>query len=194
MLFRLATVLLVMCCFAGFTYGQATKKVTRQIAWDLGDTLSLAAIANAQGVQKATVDSMFAKATEAGKKFGVTIPALPVNSGNKISDQAEALAYILRKVGGPMGGILNKGYDEEHALLFEISLKSNILLMMYGPGESTNDSIVGMIKARSEKIGLPPKLTANLLSLIEAQATYEKVKPAVFQMHRDVATYLKTKP
>jgi hypothetical protein len=41
---------------------------------------------------------------------------------------------------------------------------------------------------------LPQKLTANLLSLIAAQATYEKVKPAVFQMHRDVAAYLKTKP
>jgi len=194
MLFRLASILIVAFCVVGFANGQASKRVTRQIAWDLGDTLSLAAIANAQGVQKASVDSMFAKATEGGKKFGVTIPALPVNSGNKISDQAEALAYILRKVGGPMGGILNKDYDEEHALLFEISLKSNILLIMYGPGESTTNSIVGVIKTRSEKVGLPPKLTANLLNLIAAQATYEKVKPAVFQMHRDVAAYLKTKP
>jgi hypothetical protein len=198
MLTRLLVLVLFVGCLSIAVLGQApagmTKQVSRQLAWDLGDTLSLAAIANAQGVQKATVDSMFGKATEAGKRFGVTIPALPVNSGNKISDQAEALAYILRKIGGPMGGILNKDYDEEHALLFEISLKSNILLIIYGPGESTTGSIVGVIKTRSERIGLPPKLIANLLSLIEAQATYEKVKPAVFQMHRDVASYLKTKP
>ena len=194
MLSRLAAILIVTFCLAGFTLGQASTRLTRQVAWDLADTLSLAAIANAQGVQKATVDSMFAKASEAGKKFGVTIPALPVNTGNKISDQAEALGYLLRKVGGPMGGILKKEFDEEHALLFEISLKSNILLIMYGPGESTTDSIVNVIKTRSERIGLPPKLTANLLDLLAAQATYEKVKPAVFQMHRDVAAYLKTKP
>ena len=194
MLSRFATVSLVMCCVAGFTYGQTSRKVTRQVAWDLGDTLSLAAIANAQGVQKASVDSFFAKATESGKKFGVTIPALPISTGNKISDQAEALGYLLRKVGGPMGGILKKDFDEEHALLFEISLKSNILLIMYGPGESTTDSIVGVIKTRSEKIGLPAKFTAELLNLINSKASYERVKPAVFQMHRDVAAYLKTKP
>src|SRR5688572_1854436 len=142
MLSRSTTILIILFCLAGFGYGQTPKNASRQLAWDLGGTLSLAAIANAQGVQKASVDSLFAKSTETGKKFGVTIPALPAKSGDKVSDQAEALAYLLRKVGGPMGGILRKNYDEEHALLFEISLKSNILLIMYGPGEGTTDSIV----------------------------------------------------
>jgi hypothetical protein len=188
---KFAIICLFLLIFATSAARSQTSAGTKATAWGLGDNLSLAAIAHAEGVQKSAVDGMFAKAAAAGKKFGVTIPTLPVNSGDKIKDKAVALAYLLRKVGGPMGGILKDDFDEEHALLFEISLKSNILLMMYGPGESTTESIANVIKSRSERIGLPPRLTASLLKLIAEGATYEKVKPAVFQMHRDVAAYLK---
>lgn len=152
--------------------------------------MSLAAIAHGEGVAKSAVDNMFTKAKANGKKFGVVIPDLPVNTTDKIANKAAALSYLLGKVGNPMGGILRKDYDEEHALLFEISLKSNVLLMMYGPGESTTETIANVIKTRSERIGLPPQLTANLLKLIAAKADYAKIKPAVFKMHSDVAKHL----
>ena len=199
MITRFSIISVFVACVSFTCFGQPppakmTKQVSRQVVWELADTLSLAAIANAGGVAKPTVDNMFTKATAAGKRFGVVVPALPVAKGNSVSDNADALAYLLRTVGAPMGGILNRDYDEEHALLFELGLKSNILLVMYGPGEDTTNSIVGVIKNRSERLGLPPRLTADLLNLIAAKANFEKVKPAVFQMHRDVAAYLKTKP
>jgi hypothetical protein len=63
--------------------------------------------------------------------------------------------------------------------------------MMYGPGESTTQAIANVIKTRSERLSLPPKMTANLLSLIEAGADYSEVKAALFQMHKDVANHLR---
>ena len=115
---------------------------------------------------------------------------MPAKTDDKIKNKASALQYMLNIAGKPIGQTLTTNYNLEHALLFELSLKSNVLLMMYGPGESTSQAIANVIKTRSERLSLPPKTTANLIQLIEAGADYSEVKAAVFQMHRDVAKYL----
>ena len=163
---------------------------TRRLAWDLGDDISLAALGNAEGAPKRNVDSLLAKAKVNGKRFGVVIPDLPVNTASKAKNRAEALFYLLRKVGNPMVGILKRDFDEEHALLFEVSLKSNILLLLYGPGGSETETIADVIKTRSARIGLPAHLTADLLKLIAARADYPKVKASIFKMHADVGRHL----
>lgn len=172
-------------------FGQPAAKSTQQAAWDLGDTLSLAAVGHGEDVAPATVNSLFVKAKSNAKQLNMTLPDLPAKTGDKIKNKAGTLQYMLNIAGKPIGETLTSKYNLEHALLFELSLKSNILLMMYGPGESTTQTIANVIRTRSERLSLPPKMTANLLRLIEAGATYSAVKAAVFQMHRDVATYLR---
>ncbi|MGI9069483.1 MAG: hypothetical protein ACR2HX_24145 [Pyrinomonadaceae bacterium] len=172
-------------------FGQTAPKSTQQAAWDLGDTLSLAAVDHGEDVAPATVNSLFVKAKGNAKQLNMTLPDLPVKTGDKIKNKASALQYMLNIAGKPIGATLTTNYNLEHALLFELSLKSNVLLMMYGPGESTTQAIANVIKTRSERLSLPPKLTANLLRLIEAGADYSEVKAAIFQMHKDVANYLR---
>ena len=172
-------------------FGQAAPKSTQQAAWDLGDTLSLAALGHGEDVAAATVNSLFVKARENAKQLNMTLADLPTKTADKIKNKASALQYVLNIAAKPIGQTLTTNYNLEHALLFELSLKSNVLLMMYGPGESTTQAIANVIKTRSERLGLPPKMTARLLGLIEAGAAYSEVKPAVFQMHRDVANYLR---
>jgi hypothetical protein len=171
-------------------FGQASKS-TQQVAWDLGDTLSLAAVGHGEDIAPATVNSLFVKAKGNAKQLNMTLPDLPVKTGDKIKNKASALQYMLNIAGKPIGETLKTQYNLEHALLFELSLKSNVLLMMYGPGESTTQAIANVIKTRSERLGLPPNMMANLLRLIEAGADYSEVKPALFQMHRDVANHLR---
>lgn len=190
------TLLLLTTILVGFSIGaaQAVQRSTKEHAWDLGHNLSLAALGNAEGGASSAVESLLAKAKGNGKTFGVTIPDLPPRSTDKASNRAEALAYLLQKVGGPMGGILKKDFDEEHALLFEISLKSNLLLMLYLPGEKEPQTIANVIRTRSARIGLPEYLTTELLGLVTANADFAKVKNSVFKMHADVSKYLaKTK-
>jgi len=174
-------------------FGQGLAKSTQQAAWDLGDTLSLAAVGHGEDIAPATVNSLFVKAKANAEKLNVTLPDLPVKTSDKIKNKAVALQYMLNTAGKPIGETLTAKYGTEHAVLFELSLKSNVLLMMYGPGESTTQAIANVIRTRSERLGLPPKTTENLLRLIEAGADYSKVKPALFQMHRDVANYLRAR-
>jgi len=173
--------------------GQNLPKSTQLAAWDLGDTLSLAAVGHGEDIAPVTVNNLFVKAKANAAKLNMTLPDLPPKTGDKIKNKANALGYMLNTAGKPIGDALTTQFDKEHAVLFELSLKSNVLLMMYGPGESTTQAIANVIRTRSERLGLPPRITANLLGLIEAGADYSKVKPAVFQMHSDVANYLRTK-
>ncbi|MGI9069477.1 MAG: hypothetical protein ACR2HX_24115 [Pyrinomonadaceae bacterium] len=137
------------------------------------------------------VNSVFVKARGNAKQLNMTLPDLPAKTADKIKNKASALRYMLNLAGKPIGAALTINYNLEHALLFELSLKSNVLLMMYGPGESTTQATANVIKTRSERLSLPPKMTVKLLGLIEAGAAYSEVKPAIFQMHRDVANYLR---
>lgn len=174
-------------------FGQTSPKSTQQAAWDLGDTLSLAAVSHGEGIAPVTVNNLFIKAKANAAKLNMTLPDLPAKTNDKIKNKAIALGYMLNTAGKPIGETLTAKFDKEHAVLFELSLKSNVLLMMYGPGESTTQAIANVIRTRSERLNLPPKITANLLGLIEAGADYSKVKLAVFQMHSEVANYLRTK-
>lgn len=189
-MFKTLFVLTAILIGASIGAAQAVQRSTKQQAWDLGHNLSLAALGHAEGGASAAVESLLAKAKGNGRTFGVTIPDLPAKTADKASNRAEALVYLLRKVGGPMGAILKRDFDEEHALLFEISLKSNLLLMLYLPGEKEPQTIANVIKTRGERIGLPESLTADLLRLVTANAEFDKVKASVFKMHADVAKYL----
>lgn len=179
--------------FESSVFGQSSAKSTQLAAWDLGDTLSLAAVGHGEDIAPATVNNLFVKAKANAAKLNITLPDLPAKTSDKIKNKASALGYMLNTAGKPIGETLTARYDKDHAVLFELSLKSNVLLMMYGPGESTTQAIANVIRTRSERLSLPPKITANLLGLIEAGADYPKVKSAVFQMHSDVANYLRTK-
>lgn len=189
----LLSALFVALAFGGppSVSGQASAKATQQAAWDLGDTLSLAAVGHGEDIAPATVNNLFVKAKANAEKLNMTLPDLPAKTGDKIKNKAIALQYMLNIAGKPIGETLTAKYGPEHAVLFELSLKSNVLLMMYGPRESTTQAIANVIRTRSERLGLPPKMTLKLLGLIEAGADYSEVKLAIFQMHRDVANYLR---
>lgn len=159
---------------------QADSKLSR--AWVLGSKLSVAAALQSQGEPALAVRQFnIASATAAG--FGIKLPALPARTGNKIEDSASALNYLLNQTGGPIGSILMKNFGAEHAAVFEVALKSNILLIMYGPDESTTKTIAGVMRSRTTQARFLSGLTAPLLALIDRQAAFDHVKKELFDLH-----------
>lgn len=72
--------------------------------------------------------------------------------------------------------------------LFEVSVKSNLLILLYQPDE--DQGIGSVIQSRMSEIGLPENLWMGVVTAINNKASEGDVKDAVFKMHDYVAAYL----
>jgi tetratricopeptide (TPR) repeat protein len=172
---------LLVVCTTGMAQPNSDSPLSQ--SWVLGSKLSLAGTLHSQGGDAATVGRQFAAASAAATSLGIKLPALPARKGNKVEDSATVLHYLLNTTGNPIGGILGKSYGPEHAAIFEVALKSNMLLTLYGPGESMANTIAGVIRSRSGNAKFLGAMTAKLLQLIEQKAPYEQVKTELFSIH-----------
>jgi tetratricopeptide (TPR) repeat protein len=98
--------------------------------------------------------------------------------------------YLINATGNPIGAILVKSYGVETAALFEASWKSNVLLILYGPGESTTNTIAGVIRSRTVDAKILEGMMAKLLRLIDERASYELVKAELFDIHDLAPKYI----
>jgi len=162
---------------------QSSSESNKRVCWELGSKLSLASVLHSESDDKALVERQFALATRAASELGIELPELPVKTGKKVEDSATVLRYLLASTGNPIGRILVEKFGPEHAAIFEIALKSNILLMLYGPGEKETAAIARVIRDRSDKAKLPPVVLSKLLQLIDQQASYDDVKKELFAVH-----------
>jgi hypothetical protein len=171
---------------------QAAEPSTRARVWELGGKLSLAAVAAANAMPKPTVDKVFADAQKLGASLGVDVPALPERKLDRAEAQADALGYLLRDAGSPVAGRLGTTYGPDHAALFEIAVKTNLLLMFYSPGDTQSTTIAELVRKRAPDARLPDALWRDLPAKIEARASYDVVKAAVQKLHGDVRRHLRT--
>jgi len=187
---RLILLLFIFSVFTSVALAQNFTDSPMSQAWVLGSKLGLAGALHAQGGDAGPVSRQFAAATAAANTFAIRLPSLPARKGNRVEDSASVLNYLLNQTGNPIGNILAKSYGPEHAAVFEVALKSNILLMMYGPGESTTNTIANVIRNRSANPTFLGTMTAALLKLIERQASYEEVKAELFDVHESAPKFI----
>lgn len=162
--------------------------VSKAGSWIVGDKLSLAAIAYGRGLKQETVDSMLSDARSIAKDLGVPVNPLPPKESTDSKTLATIIHYLIKGDGWATGAALLKKYDYTHGALFEISVKSNLLLLLYAPGDDSG--LGGVIKSRCEEIKLPRQLWGALVTMIGKKADFNQVKDEVFKMHKDVATHL----
>lgn len=187
---RFYLLLVLVTAFASAVNAQANSDSKKRLAWELGSALSLASVLHAQDSDKGLVDRRFATAATAASALGIKLPPLPAKTGDKIKNSAAVLNYLLASAGGPIGKILQDNLGPEHAAVFEIALKSNILLMLYGPGDSTTNTIAKVIRNRRTTANLPNSMTDPLLQLIDRQPSYAEVKAELFTLHDIAPTYI----
>jgi hypothetical protein len=97
--------------------------------------------------------------------------------------------YLLAQ-GQRIGRELSKRFGPEQAALFEVALKSNILLLLYSPGSEATNSIAAAIVRAAPQAKLPDVLWSPLIDRINKKASLDDVRTAIHQMRRDVDGYL----
>ena len=133
------------------------------------------------------MDRLLNDAKSIANSLGVTVRPFPPKDKDNAGTMAALIHYLIKGDGWATGVALLNKYDATHGTLFEVSVKSNLLLLLYAPGDDSG--IGGIIKARCEAIGLPPQLWSNLVALIARKAPADQVKDEVFKMHKEVAAH-----
>ena len=162
--------------------------LAKAAAWRLGDQLSLAAMLYAQGDQGDKVDRLLADLKPLARSMGIEIKDFAPRAGNLTEAYAQILDYLIEGDGAAVGTTLSARYGRDAAGLFEVSMKSNLLILLYQPGQDRG--IGEVIKVRCEETKLPKHLWGGVVHSIDRKAPQGDVKNAIFKMHDDVADYL----
>jgi hypothetical protein len=168
---------------------------TRRMAWLLGAKLSLAALGNDRGAPAEETAKWISQSQALAKMLGTSVADLPAVEANASAGNPHegGLNYLFSQ-GQQIGRDLSRGQGDDHAALFELAVKSNILLALYKPNAPIAESLAGAIRQASVRAGLPEELTRPLLTALADGESPADVRDAVFKMHADVDHYLSTTP
>ena len=163
---------------------------TRARAWELGGKLSLAAVGLASNALPSTVQKVFDSARELVKGLGVDVPLLPERELDRTQTQALVMKYLLADAGAPIAGHLGATYGGDHSALFEVSVKSTLLLLFYTPGGQEGAEVATVIRKSAVDARLPEGLWQPLVAKIEARASFDEVKVGITDLQNGVRRHL----
>lgn len=181
----------VLLASAAPARAQSEEAATRARVWELGGRLSLAALGVANGSPQAAVQKVYDGAKELGASLGVTVPPLPERPLDRAGANTVALDYLLRDAGAPLAASIGSTYGADHAALFEVAVKSTLLLLLYTPGDPEGLEVAGLLRTRAPDAGLPERFWQPVVAKIEGRAPFDDVKAAVSALQGDVRRYLK---
>jgi hypothetical protein len=163
---------------------------TRLAAWRLGSRLSLAALANDRGVTT-NVTTWLEEARSAAKSLDTSVTDLPApaNAAESSAASPQVLNYLSVE-GRRIGRDLSAAYGANHAALFEVALKSNLLILLYSPRSTTVEAISAAIRRAAPQAGLPTELWQPLVDLLGKDSSINDVRTAERKLHSDVEQYL----
>jgi hypothetical protein len=163
------------------------------MAWALGSNLSLAALANDRAAPVDKIANWYETAQQLAKLFGTAVAELPPRpAAEEIDPQAARAIEFLFDQGQTLGRHIAALHGDDHVALFELALKSNILLVRYQPKAPIVKALSAAVSQAGERAKLPPDVYRPLLTLLDEGAPAITVRDAVFQLHADVDHYLST--
>lgn len=157
-------------------------------AWRLGDRLSLAALLYAQGGQDATVEQFMASIKPLAETIGIAIAPFPPRAATPVDTYGEAIVYLVEGGGAAIGRALSEKFGNGAGALYDAAIKSNLLLLLYEPGD--DHGIGAVITARMSEAGIPQQLWVGAVEAIDRKAPQSELKDAVVKMQDAVAAYL----
>jgi hypothetical protein len=173
----------------GFPSARAeVADLDKAAAWRLGDQISLAGLLYAQGNQDDKVEQLLTSIKPLAEAMGVEIKPFPPRAATETETYADMLQYLLKGDGAETGQQIAQKFGLAAGLLYEVAIKSNLLLLLYEPGD--DQGIGGVIQSRMTEVGLPENLWVGVVDAINNKAPQGELKSAVFKMHDDVAAYL----
>jgi hypothetical protein len=166
-----------------------SDNTTKGGAWLLGDNLSIAALLYNQNAPQDMVDRFLTKAKKLADIFQVDLKPFPARASDSAQASADIIHYLIAGDGAHIGVELAQKLDDDHGILFEVAVKSNLLILLYAPGDDLGHSIADVIQKRLTSINLPPRLWRPVVDLVNKGGSADDVKQAVFKMHKDIADF-----
>lgn len=162
--------------------------LAKAAAWRLGDQLSLAGLLYAQGNQADKVEQLLTSLKPLAGAMEIEIKPFPPRAATATETYADIIHYLIKGDGAKTGQQLAEKFGIAAGTLYEVSIKSNLLLLLYEPGD--DQGIGGVIQSRMSEVGLPETLWIGVVNAINNNAAQGELKDAVFKMHDEVAAYL----
>lgn len=169
-----------------------TAANSRQMAWDLGSSLSLATLGAARHAPANSVTEARREAEFLAQGAGLEVPPAPAPTSDETENSAAALQYLLPGPSAELPRQLAARYGADHAALYETAVKANILVLLYAPNAELNQAAAQGIEHAATEAKLPPQHWQPLLALVKANASEKTVSDAVTKMQEDVSDYLET--
>lgn len=166
-----------------------SDNTTKGGAWLLGDNLSLAALLYNQNAPDDMTQRFLAKAKKIAEIFEIEIKPFPAKAPDSTTASADIIHYLIAGDGAEVGVALAQKFDDEHGMLFEVAVKSNLLILLYAPNDDLGKSIAKVIQSRLGSTSLPQRLWQPVVDLVNKGGSADDVKEAVFKMHKDIADY-----
>jgi hypothetical protein len=157
-------------------------------AWRLGDRLSLAAFLFARGEQDNGVERLLSSIKPIADAMGITIAPFPPRAATSVDTYGEVILYLVEGAGAETGRTLAAKFGKDASLLYDAAIKSNLLLLLYEPGD--DHGLGGVIRSRMSEAKLPEQLWIGVVEAIDAKASQSELKDAVLKMHEAVPSYL----
>jgi hypothetical protein len=162
--------------------------VAKAAAWKIGDQLSLAGLLYSQGGEEDNVKQLLDSITPLTDAIKIQVKPFPPRAETPMATYAAVIEYLIKGDGAEIGRQIGAQFGKTAGLLFEISVKSNLLILLYEPGD--DQGIAAVLQSRCNEAGLPNNLWLDVVNAVNSKASKDEVKNAVFKMHDDVATYL----
>ena len=162
--------------------------LAKAAAWRLRDQLSLAGLLYAQGNQAHKVEQLLTSLKPLAGAMEIEIKPFPPRAATEPETYADIIHYLIKGDGATTGQQIAEKFGVAAGILYEVSIKSNLLLLLYEPGD--DQGIAGVIQSRMSEVGLPENLWIGVVNAINDKAPQGEVKDAIFKMHDDVAAYL----
>lgn len=163
----------------------------RLAVWEYGRTVSSAAIMHFAGGDSEKTMQVFNRAKVIGASLDLQPPEIEAKrTGTAALDHSKCLEYCLATAGVPAFQKLFQKGGKSHAALLEISIKSNLLTLIYKPGHPTSQIAATAIREKAGDAGLPEEHWRPLVDLVESKSKREDVVKQVLKMHQGVRSFL----
>ena len=116
--------------------------VAKAAAWKIGDQLSLAGLLYSQGGEDANVKELIDSIKPFTDAMKIEIKPFPPRAATPVETYAAVIEYLIKGDGADIGRKIAEQFGKNAGLLFEISVKSNLLILLYEPG---NDQGIGSV-------------------------------------------------
>ena len=153
--------------------------LAKAAAWRLGDQLSLAGLLYAQGNQPDKVEQLLTSLKPLAGAMEIEIKPFPPRAATETETYADIIHYLIKGDGATTGQQIAEKFGIAAGTLYEVSIKSNLLLLLYEPGD--DQGIGGVIQSRMSEVGLPENLWMGVVNAINNKAPQGDAEGRNFQ-------------